>query len=200
MERDLTIDEIAERLAISRQTIFHWVRDVPLRKPRRRPDYESRAIANSARYKALRDAAYEEGWAEFDALVLEPTFRDFICMYVGEGYKRDRNRVAIGNSDSNVVILADVWMRRFSRNRVWYSLQYHADQDPDDLKRFWSKLLRIDPEAIRTQRKSNSNQLTGRTWRSRWGVLTVGASDTYFRARMQAWMDRLFEEWLDSAG
>jgi transposase-like protein len=26
VERDFTIDEIAERLAISRQTIYHWVR------------------------------------------------------------------------------------------------------------------------------------------------------------------------------
>jgi hypothetical protein len=35
IEKDLTIDEIAERLAISRQTIFYWVRDVPLKKARR---------------------------------------------------------------------------------------------------------------------------------------------------------------------
>jgi DNA-binding XRE family transcriptional regulator len=35
VEKDLTIDEIAERLAVSRQTILHWVRDLPLKKPRR---------------------------------------------------------------------------------------------------------------------------------------------------------------------
>jgi excisionase family DNA binding protein len=35
LEKDLTIDEIAERLGISRQTIFYWVKDVPLGKPRR---------------------------------------------------------------------------------------------------------------------------------------------------------------------
>src|SRR4051812_5818855 len=106
-EKDLTIDEIAERLAISRQTIFYWVKDVPLKKPRRRPDYEARAAANSLRYKERRDAAYEAGWQEFDELVLEPTFRDFVCMYIGEGTKRSRNRVAVCNSDTNVMILAE---------------------------------------------------------------------------------------------
>jgi hypothetical protein len=35
IEKDLTIDEIAERLAISRQTIFYCVRDARLKKPRR---------------------------------------------------------------------------------------------------------------------------------------------------------------------
>lgn len=198
IEKDLTIDEIAERLAISRQTIFYWVRDIP-KKRRRRMDYEARAVANSLRFKAKRDAAYEEGWQEFDDLVKEPTFRDFVCMYIGEGTKRNRNTVAICNSDSNVVILGDFWMRRFGRNKLDYSVQYHADQDPEALRAFWGRMLAIDPASIRVQRKSNSNQLAGRTWRSRWGVLTVRCCDTYFRARLQAWMDRLFEEWLDSA-
>jgi hypothetical protein len=134
------------------------------------------------------------------ALVLEPSFRDFVCMYIGEGSKRCRNTVALCNSDSNVIILADFWIRRFACNPIRYSLQYHADQDLAHLKGVWGRLLRIDPQAIRTERKSNSNQLAGRSWRFRHGVLTVTASDTHFRARLQAWMDRVFEEWLDSAG
>ena len=196
-EKDLTIDEIAERLGISRQTIFYWVRDVPLKKPRRRPDYEARAVANSLRYKELRDAAYEQGRREHDELIREPRFRDFICMYIGEGYKRSRNTVSLCNSDPNVMLLADHWIRRFARNPVWYSVQYRADQDLILLRRFWSDVLDIEPEEIRLQRKSNSNQLTGRMWRSRHGVLTIRTSDTYFRARLQAWIDLTMDEWLD---
>ena len=33
IDKDLTIDEIAERLAISRQTIAYWLRDLPLQRP-----------------------------------------------------------------------------------------------------------------------------------------------------------------------
>ena len=29
-ERKLTIDELAERLALSRSTIYYWVRDLPI--------------------------------------------------------------------------------------------------------------------------------------------------------------------------
>src|SRR3954447_16248040 len=148
-EKDLTIDEIAERLAISRQTIFHWVRDLPMRRPRRASPGQRRGSTGiRLKFKQLRDVAYEEGWQAFDELILEPSFRDFVCMYIG----------------------------------------YHADQDVDELRDFWARLLRIDPADIRLQRKSNSHQLTGRRWRFRWGVLSIGSNDTYFRARLQAWM------------
>jgi hypothetical protein len=56
----------------------------------------------------------------------------------------------------------------------------------------------IEASEIKLLRKSNSNQLKGRTWRSAHGVLSVATSDTYFRARLQAWVDLLRQRWLDS--
>jgi hypothetical protein len=76
--------------------------------------------------------------------------------------------------------------------------QYHADQDPGYLVRFWSFGLGVDPALIKPQRKSNSGRLSGRTWRSKYGVLTVRASDTALRMRLQAWIDRTQDGWLDS--
>ena len=197
VEMDLTIDEIAQRLAIPRTTIYYWVRDLPLkREPRWNP---GPAVAQiKTKYTLLREAAYADGRDEYDELITKPSFRDFVCMYIGEGYKKSRNNVSICNSDPKVVVLGKFWICRFSRNPVGYSLQYHADQDPDELRRTWGVALDIDPGCITIQRKSNSNQLAKRTWRSRLGVLTVRASDTYLRARLQAWMDRVQQEWLDS--
>ena len=63
------------------------------------------------------------------------------------------------------------------------------------LRSFWAGSLGIDGSVIRFQRKSNSNQLTGRTWRSEHGVLAVNVNDTLLRARMSAWMDSLREAW-----
>ena len=44
----------------------------------------------------------------------------------------------------------------------------------------------------------DSNQLNKQTWRSVYGVLTVRVNDTYLMAGLQAWMDCLQEQWLDS--
>lgn len=198
IEKDLTIDEIADRLGISRQTIFYWVRDLPLKKePRWNPGPAAAAKRNQ--YAARRDDAYAKGWIEFDDLAKEPTFRDFVCMYIGEGYKRCRNTVALANSDPDVVMLASRWIRRLSRNKLRYEVQHHADQDPEDLRGFWTELLGIDPGEMHFVLKSNSGQLRGRTWRCKWGVVSVRSCDTLLRARLQAWIDRVHLEWVDSA-
>jgi hypothetical protein len=112
-----------------------------------------------------------------------------------EGYKRSRNVASIGNSDPAAVLLAKTWLRRLSRNPLRYSVQVHVDQNLDEIKRFWGTTLGVEPTSINLQRKSNSNRLSGRTWRSEYGVLTVAAGDTYLRARLQAWMECIQDEW-----
>ena len=200
----MSLDEIAECLALGKTTVWYWISDLPdpaikLRDSAgRRRGREAASRANRERAKAKRDLAYRQGWCEFAVLDAEPGFRDFVCMYIGEGYKRSRNAVAICNSDPNVICLGEFWIRRFASNPVTYSLQYHVDQDLARLRHAWADLLDIEEDIIRVQRKSNSNQLTGRNWRSRLGVMTIASSDTYFRARLQAWIDRTMSQWLDS--
>ncbi|MDQ3935633.1 MAG: helix-turn-helix domain-containing protein [Actinomycetota bacterium] len=197
----LTIDELAERLALSRSTIYCWVRDLPV--PRSVSGVERSEAARRkgnrsmcAKYRRLREAAYEEGRRTFESLATgDPTFRDFVCLYIAEGHKRDRNRVSLANSDPRVIKVANRWIKRFAKHPVHYALQYHADQDLDGLTGFCAHELEIEPTAIRLQRKSNSNQLSGRVWRSRHGVLTVGANDTALRARLEGWMHCLRDAW-----
>lgn len=196
-DRRLSINEIADRLALPKTTVHSWVRDIPLGRSRRENPRPA-TIAMQRKFKALRDAAYHDGLRTFDELGVDPTFRDFVCMYIGEGTKRDRNRVSLGNSDPRVVLLATRWLRRLSRNPLRFELQYHADQDPGELREFWGTTLDVGPASIAIQRKSNSGRLGGRSWRCKHGVLTVRASDTLLRSRLQAWMDRLQEEWLHS--
>jgi transcriptional regulator with XRE-family HTH domain len=195
-EKHLTIDEIAERLALPRGTIFYWVKDIPLGRERRWSVGQRKGTrAMRLKYKLLRDEAYAEGLRSYASLAADPTFRDFIVLYVAEGYKRNRNAVVICNSDPGVVSLSARWIRRLATRPVWYSLQYHADQDFDQLRRFWGDLLGVEPSSVRLQRKSNSNQLKRRTWRSRYGVLSVGANDTLLRARLAAWIDCVRSCW-----
>jgi AcrR family transcriptional regulator len=196
-ERHLSIDEIAERLALPKTTIYYWVRDLPLGRPRRNSPLRGIA-AMQRKYGARRTEAYLEGRASFEHHCTDSTFRDFVCMYIGEGSKRNRNRVAICNSDPAVLQLAATWLHRLSAKQRHYCIQYHADQNLDELRAFWGTELRIDPGEIRLQRKSNSGRLSGRSWRSAHGVLTVTVNDTLLRARLQAWMDCVQEQWLHS--
>jgi hypothetical protein len=194
-ERHLSIIEIAARLGLPKTTIYYWVRDLPLGRPRRSSNLAA-TRAMQRKYRLIREQAYADGAEQFDRLAIDPTFRDFVCLYMAEGSKRSRNVVAIGNSDPSIVKLAARWMREFSTKKLRYSIQFHADQDLGTLTAFWAGQLGVAAGSIRLQRKSNSNHLTGRTWRSQWGVLTVWAGDTAFRARLEAWMDCLRETWV----
>ncbi len=196
-ERQMTIDEIAERLAVSRTTIYYWVKDLPIERKRspQSAAQRRRNASNSESFRLKRRAAYERGKDEFDGLADDPTFRDFICIYVGEGYKRHRNTISVANSDPVVVSLCSRWIERLAQNRVRYAIQYHADQDPDRLRAFWAFRLGIEPEVITTFRKSNSGQLARRNWRCRHGVISVNAYDTDLRSRLQAWLDITKRDW-----
>ena len=196
VERRLTIDELAERLALPRTTIYHWVRDLPVEVPRSTRGQRMAAEAVRTAASQARDEAYARGAAEYPALAENPTFRDFICLYVAEGSKRNRNRVAIANSDAAVLRVARRWITSLTDAPLRFSVQYHADQDLEEIRAYWGAQMGTEPAAIALQRKSNSGRLAGRSWRSEHGVLTLWVNDTELRARLQAWIDLLRAEWV----
>jgi hypothetical protein len=164
VERRLTLDELAERLALPRTTIYYWVCDLPISGSGSGGGWPEAARRKGNRvmrrkYRLLREEAYREGEREFDLLAEEPTFRDFVCLYIAEGSKRNRNRVALCNSDVAVIHVATSWMRRMTDKPLKFAIQHHADRDLHELGRFWAGELDIEPSAIGLLRKSNSSQL-----------------------------------------
>lgn len=199
MAKKLSLDEIAARLALPKTTVYYWIRDLPLGRERREnPHVGTRRM--QAKYRRLREEAYARGLMEYDELMRLPIFRDFVVLYIAEGYKRDRNRVAVANSDERVIAMAARWLASLTPRRIEYSVQYHADQRPRELRKFWGAVLGVDGSEITLLRKSNSGRLNGRRWRCAHGVLSMRVSDTLLRARLQAWIDRIRQDWrLDSA-
>jgi AcrR family transcriptional regulator len=186
VEKRLSIDEIAERLALPKTTIYYWVKDLPLGRPRRNVPGRG-ANAMTRKYAKLRADAYVRAVDVFPGFSREPLFRDFVSLYLAEGYKRGRNDVSICNSDPEIVVFAARWIRGLTANKIGYSVQYYEDQHVDRLRAFWADKLDVDPEAIRFQPKSNSGKLSKRVWRCKYGVATVRVGDTRFRSWLQAW-------------
>lgn len=193
----LSLDEIAERLALGKTTVYYWIKGIPLGRPRRENGHPGN-VAMQRKYRLIREKAYARGRDEFENLAELATFRDFVALYIAEGYKRDRNCVSVANSDPVVIKICAHWIRRFCDRPLDCGLQFHADQDPEKLRNFWSAELDVDPERIRLQRKTNSSQLAGRKWRCEYGVLAIRVNDTAFRARLQGWIDGIKNQWLDS--
>ena len=112
-----------------------------------------------ANYLRLREEAYARGQLEYDQLAKLPTTpsRDFVALYVAEGYKRPLS-------------------------------QQDVDEPPYVLGR---TAATIDPATVRLHPKTNSGGLRRRVWRCAHGVASGDVYDTLFRARLQAWIDRV---------
>jgi hypothetical protein len=150
-----------------------------------------------AKYAAKRQAAYEDGLAEAPSLLQDADIRDFVVLYLAEGYRKDRNCVAFSNSNPRMIFFANKCLRRLATNQhFYYSFQYHADQDPEYLKLFWADYLSIDAACIHPVRKTNSGQLRGRRFACEYGVFMIQVGETLLRARLQALMDVVQKQWV----
>jgi excisionase family DNA binding protein len=78
IERQLTIDELAERLALSRSTVYYWVRDLPIPGSGSGGGWPEGARrkgtpALQLKYTMRREEAYRQGLQEYEALAADPT-------------------------------------------------------------------------------------------------------------------------------
>jgi hypothetical protein len=202
VEQRLTVDQLAARLSLPRSTVYYWVRDLPLRERAPEGAGESDVLARGGAGKGPRkvarahsEAAYEEGLATFEELSAQPTFRDFVCIYLAQGEQRDRTRVALTNSDPAVMRLVSRWLRRLTDKALSLSLRYGTDQSLNELRRFWGETTGTAPRAIGARGYSKDVLGERPVSSPSHGWLTIGVDDVLLRARLQGWMHRARESW-----
>lgn len=195
-EQQLTVDELAARLSLPRSTIYYWVRDLPLRGGElQAPDNGEHRSGRKAS-RARGEAAYEEGLETFDELSAQPTFRDFVCIYLVQGEHRDRTRVSLTDADPAVMRLVSRWLHRLSDKAPLLWLRYSPGQSPKELRRFWGEATGAEPRAIRVRGTVEEELGEDSAPDLPHGRLTVAVDDTLLRARLQGWMHRARESWL----
>lgn len=199
IERQLSVDELAKRLALPRSTIYYWVRDLPLCSSARGAPNRRRLAdgidAPPAAGELGRESVYEEALRSYDDLIVQPTFRDFLCIYVTEGYKRDRSKVALAGGDAAVMRLVHRWVLRLTDKSPVLSVEHDREQGSSELRRFWSETVGEQASEIQVRRARRSDPLHDWSARPLHGVLTVSVDDALLRARLQAWMRRTREAW-----
>jgi transcriptional regulator with XRE-family HTH domain len=205
--QSLSLSELAEVLGVSRTTIRYWVKDIPTtpdvsqdrriaRAERMKAGQLAGTAAMQAKYAALRQEAYEQARESAAELLSDRQIRDFVVLYLAEGTRKARNQVSVANSNPHIVRFVHECFKRLSANpHIYYKFQYHADQDPDELKLFWGSYLGISPRQITAVKKTNSGHLKGRRFACEYGVFDIQVADTLFRSRLQALMDAVQQQW-----
>jgi hypothetical protein len=196
-KKGLSIDDLCSHFrGISRSTIFYWVKNIPI--PRTKNQIYVQTLATKAAVKKHKDKwekAYNEALEESPNKFKSPMFRDFIILYITEGFRRTRWAPMVANSNPVIMSVCNYWFKELSNKKIEYILRLYEDHDFKKTLSFWSNLLSIKKEQIEVMKKNNNCKMKTRNWRNEWGILTIRVNDTYFRSRLQAYMDYLQKIW-----
>jgi hypothetical protein len=143
--QNLTLQDIATQLGVSKSSVSIWVRDVPFTPSKRRHGPQRRPhpqrIAKLKQIDALNAAGLDSiGRLDDSAFLVAGVAR-----YAGEGAKRD-GCVTFANSDPAMIRLHCAWLRRFfdvDETRLRIRVYLHQGLDLEAAEAFWSVLTAI---------------------------------------------------------
>jgi transcriptional regulator with XRE-family HTH domain len=156
-KQGLSVREIENLLSIPRSTLSGWLRDVPLSKPQKMRLKQNADLALvKARAKAsewhrsqkeLRlQKADEDAKAILEHIKIDDHLVELALamLYLGEGAKK--NTTAIGNSNPLILkFFLSVLLNKYEVDiaKIKCDLHIRADQDPEELKEYWSQELAL---------------------------------------------------------
>lgn len=201
-EEGLSYNEIAARTNVSKSTLSHWLRDVPLqpdqvarlqdRLQANRAGFAARAWpVNRERHARARQAAYDAGAAVVAYLPDEPAVHElaFAMLYLGEGLK-SANCVQLG-STSPAIMRYTLWALREiygisdERIKCRVHLVARAEASEQQFVAWWAQQLDIpQPKFQKTvyDRRPRSMDLTDEYH----GVCIIRVQDTDLQQRLLA--------------
>ncbi len=199
-EEGLSYNEIAARTGLSKSTLSHWLRDVPLqpelvarlkqRLRANRASFAERAwTVNRQRYASARAAAYEGGAQVAQMVPDEGGVHELALamLYLGEGSKSG-NRVQLASTDANTIhyfIHALTYLYGISPARLSYRLNLveAARSQEEALKVWWCEKAGCNIERFAKSQYDPRSTATSIT-EDYHGVCTVTCHDTYLQERL----------------
>ena len=143
--RNMTLQDIATELGVSKSSVSLWVRDVPFTPSKRRTGPRRDRILLTK--QACRDhrAAMLEGIERIGTLSDTAFLAAGIALYAGEGAKGD-GKVRFANTDPRMIAFFCSWLRRFfevDERRLRMRVYLHEGLDIDAANVHWSAITGI---------------------------------------------------------
>ncbi len=189
--------EINKITGISKSTISDWLSEkdwsIEIKNKLSQKTRLNILKANEVRLaqKILRDKKYiKDAQKEYEILKYDPLFLYGLGIYWGEGDKKDRNRVAVTNTDPNMLRIVAKFYRnclKIEEDKLRVALFLYGDIDVDTAIKFWSDLLSINPKQfIKTQILQSRARLT--KTKSKYGICTFYCSNTEQSIKILEWI------------
>jgi transcriptional regulator with XRE-family HTH domain len=143
--QNLTLQDIASRLGVSKSSVSRWVRDVPFTPSKRRYGPRIRPHPQQVAKLAEIERLDAEGRTRVGTLGDEAFLAAGVALYAGEGAKRD-GCVTFANTDPGMVSFFCAWLRKFfdiDEDRLRVRVYLHQGLDLDAAEMHWSAVTGI---------------------------------------------------------
>lgn len=188
-----TIDEIASILGRRKSTVFYWLRGFGFNRITRSESLErARKVAVVVlveKYRKIRDGCYREGYDNAEEILSNKGVRDFIVMYLAEGYKKSKNTIDFTNTDPSIMKLFAKYITLFSVKNPRYVLIGHSVTE--EMKKYWADQMKIKVDDIHSYEKGGN--VSPR--RSNYGTFKMVITDTKALQKIKGLYDFLRAEW-----
>lgn len=151
------------------------------------------------KYELLRKECYDLAKKNANKDLEDYLLRDFINIYIGEGDKRNRDRVSIVNSDPKIVLLSLIAIKKYflkEGKNITLGIRYYKENNNEqELLEYWKQITNNDPVINYKTYLQPTVKATGHNNSNKFGLVFVAIHDTYAKQKMDAYMDYLKEEW-----
>jgi transcriptional regulator with XRE-family HTH domain len=138
--QNLTLQDIADQLGVSKSSVSLWVRDVPFTPSKRRYGAQRRPNRLHDRKLAEINELNQAGIERIGTLSDEVFLAAGVALYAGEGGKTD-GEVRFANTDPAMMRFFCAWLRHFfeiDEARLRVRVYLHEGLDLDAAQLFWS--------------------------------------------------------------
>lgn len=175
--------EIAKKLGCSVSKINYWLNKLGIPK------------------RTISDAIYEQSnkgikTFQIDRAIIEDNFLLYglgLGLYWGEGTKRNKNSVRLGNTDPDLIrhfisFLSVCFL--CDQNRLKFGLQIFSDINPEESLDYWVKKLRVKRSQFYKPLVSQIIRKGTYLKKSKYGVVTIYYNNT----RLRNYLNELIEK------
>ena len=149
--RNMTLQDIATELGVSKSSVSSWVREVPFTPSKRRTGPRRRRNALHAAKLAQIAHCNLEGVERIGSLSDAAFLAAGVALYAGEASKTD-GQVRFANTDALMVRFHCAWLRRFfdiDEERLRIRVYLHEGLDLVAAHDFWSEVTGVPLDQFR---------------------------------------------------
>ncbi|HRH55722.1 MAG TPA: hypothetical protein PK609_02555 [Candidatus Paceibacterota bacterium] len=180
----LSAKQISKKLNCSETKVHYWISKYSLPK---------RSISDAV-YQKLNPNGDPYTVAKINSLEDSFLLGLGLGLFWGEGNKRDKSSVRLGNSDPDLIATFLYFLEnryQIQKHRLRFGLQIFSDMDPEEVEKFWMNRLGIKLEQLYKTVVTISGKTGTYREKSKHGVLTIYFHNKKLRDLLLAKIDNL---------